>query len=703
MLGQLEAYLLTSAARVTGVYFKSLYSPSPEVKEVAHEGLRMVLTRQSRLPKELLQTGLRPILMNLADATRLSVPGLEGLARLLELLTNYFKVEIGHKLLDHFRVVADPQMLLASSRLPLWENEGITKLVHLANIFHLLPSAANCFMEDLVNVIVQTEAQMHFSGPSPLSPPLAKYLDRYPVEALDFFMRHLHFPRHLRTFRSILQAKLAPSVLRELASRTSLIVTHCIRGNDTNLLLPALSLFSDLVDLIPTWLAENGYVLDALIRLWRSEPIQPEQTAVSIPEVVQRQSSILSLFMKAVEQSPRIDLLFDIVLIYTRGVAMDLVPLTHFLYRHIALSDDLLYRRNILMRFLTWFDDDSYSWPHKGFFIRLVVSPLLLVHASRSSDKEGLLDIDFVRRVHRRIWQPLIDSTTFAEVDDIFKIDLLHLTTIIVQHYPEVAADMKKDIIRCAWVYISSEDAIVKQTSYLLAARFFESYDTPQKFLLRAWTGLLRPPHPEGRALVRQALEILAPVLPRSSSNEPGYPQWAKTTRRLLAEEGISQIIIIYQLIVRQPELFFPVRALFIPHMVNSLSKLGLSSASTIETRLLSIDVLQVMFDWEQRVSSDPGPKPIESNAAGSLWATPVSFRETMVSYLVRLATVPLDAALRAVLVPRALTLLQLMTGPSGWTDVTVKLHFFSRALEQVNLCSICVSHYSPSSGIEQT
>src|ERR1700679_2171894 len=103
---------MVSLSRVTGVYFKSLYSPSPDVKDVAYDGLRMVLTHQSRLPKELLQTGLRPILMNLADPKRLSVPDLEGLARLLELLvTNYFKVEIGHKLLNHFHIVADPQLV----------------------------------------------------------------------------------------------------------------------------------------------------------------------------------------------------------------------------------------------------------------------------------------------------------------------------------------------------------------------------------------------------------------------------------------------------------------------------------------------------------------------------------------------------------------------------------------------------------------
>jgi transformation/transcription domain-associated protein len=202
------AKLFSLNLRVTSVYFKSLYSPSPEVKDVAHEGL---CTHQSRLPKELLQTGLRPILMNLADPKRLSVPDLEGLARLLELLvTNYFKVEIGHKLLNHFHIVADPQLVQELSKLSLEDNEGITKLVWLANIFHLLSSAANIFLVPLVNAIVQIKAQMHFSTKSPFSKPLARYLDRYPTEGVDFFLCHLSYSRQLRTLRSILQANLAP-------------------------------------------------------------------------------------------------------------------------------------------------------------------------------------------------------------------------------------------------------------------------------------------------------------------------------------------------------------------------------------------------------------------------------------------------------------------------------------------------------------
>ncbi|KAG1846276.1 hypothetical protein F4604DRAFT_1936496 [Suillus subluteus] len=300
--------------------------------------------------------GLHPILMNLADPKCLSVSGLEGLVRLLELLINYFKVEIGHKLLGHFRIVTDPQMLQASSKLPLAENEGVTKLVRLANIFHLLPSTVNIFLEHLINAIVQTEAQMHFSGHSPFSEPLGKYLDHYPGEAMDFFMCHLQLPRHVRTMRSILQARLAPNLEREIASCTQALVEHCLKSSDQSL-LPGLLLFDDLADLQPTWLADNEYIIDVLLGIWRSEPLQPEQDEVMVPDTIHRQSSIMSIFMKALEQTPRVDLLFNIVAIYTCNITMDLTRLTQFLHQHVALNEDLFYCCNVLSRFVVWFED----------------------------------------------------------------------------------------------------------------------------------------------------------------------------------------------------------------------------------------------------------------------------------------------------------------------------------------------------------
>ncbi|KAF5369949.1 hypothetical protein D9758_001009 [Tetrapyrgos nigripes] len=641
--------------RVTGVYFKSLYSTSSEVKDVAHEGLRMVLTHQSRLPKELLQTGLRPILMNLADPKRLSVPGLEGLARLLELLTNYFK------------------MLQASARSPLGENESITKLVRLANIFHLLPSAANIFLDNLVNAIVQTEASMHFTGQSPFSEPLAKYLDRYPIEGVDFFLKHLNFPAHLRTFRSILQAKLAPNLQRVLISRTSSLIKSL--QSDSAQVVPTLSLFSDIARLVPHWIPEHEYVIDVLLSIWYSTSSESDLT--------QRHTLILSIFRCVLEQSSRIDLIFDTVAIFTRELEIDVVQTTQFLYQHVALNDSVMFRRNVLMRFPNWFDASSASWPHKTYFIRYVLTPTLLAHAAAAGSDQCLVDVAFIDRIHALFWSRITDTNSvFSDTDDMFKIELLHFTTVMVQHYPQLVGRVQKDILKGAWHYIgASEDPIVKQTAYLLNARFFAVFPTPSKFILRTWQGLLRAPIAEGRTTLRQeALNALAPTLATVEVTDNGYPQWAITARRLVAEEGMSQLLTIYNLMVKQPSLFYPVRRLFVTYMVNSLNKMGLTSSSTHESRLLSVDILQVMFNWEHQALQS------SKDSKEEVWLTPLGYRENMVSYLVRLATMMNDANTRVSVIPKALSLLQQMVGPSGWTDVAFGLRFFMRALEQNDL-----------------
>ncbi|GJE84852.1 phosphatidylinositol kinase family protein [Phanerochaete sordida] len=672
--------------RVTSVYFKSLYSPTKEVKDVAHEGLRMVLMHQARLPKDLLQTGLRPILMNLADAKRLNPPGLEALARLLELLTHYFKVEIGTKLLDHYRAIADPQMLQQSSRLPLSENEGIQKLVRLANIFHLLPSAANQFLENLVNAIVQTEAQMHFSGQSPFSEPLAKYLDRYPVEAVNFFSKYLQFPRHVRTLRSILQAQLAPNLLRELLSRMPQLVSDCFdKSHDMpTLVMSGLLLVLDVAELVPEFLSKNYFVVDRLLDLWHREPNSFDGSGVaSLSDSYHRSTQLLNIFKVALTQSRRIDLLFEIPAIFSRNLPVDPIHISQFLYTHVAANPSLTFRRNVLGRFLLWFEDPAYSWTHKTYALRFIVIPTLVAHAV-SPSKAGLLDSDIIQWLEAHIWLPMStkEETKFDSADDIFRIELLHFTTVMVQYYPDYALEAQKTIIKCAWKYITSEDAIVKHTAYLLAARFFEAWTVPPKFFQMVWTGLLSRPQVEGKALVRQALDILALVLQRVSPTESGYPDWAKTTRRLLAEEsgGWSQVGLIYQLMARQSDLFYPVRALFVPHVVNNMHKLGLSQTSSVESRLLSIEVLNVIFEWEQKATNE---MHVDGDSGEQPWITPLSFRESMVSYLVRLATTLTDKQSLALVVPKAMTLLRLVVGPGGWSDVTVKLGYFSRILQQ--------------------
>ena len=95
---------------IISLLFRSLASTPRPCVVAAYRALRDVLSlslspapeegakSQSRLPKELLQRCIRPVLLNLRDFTMLSVPLLRGLSRLLYLLNSWFN-KVRHRLL----------------------------------------------------------------------------------------------------------------------------------------------------------------------------------------------------------------------------------------------------------------------------------------------------------------------------------------------------------------------------------------------------------------------------------------------------------------------------------------------------------------------------------------------------------------------------------------------------------------------------
>ena len=167
-------------------------SSPPTAVVAAHLALRDVLalskcsvqdaadgTQQSQLPKELLQTCIRPVLLNLKDYTRLTVPLLRGLARLLSLLSSWFNTTLGEKLIEHLQKWTDPERIVARK---LWD-EGEEPMVAAAiiDLFALLPQASQ-FVERLVKTTIKLEAalpafKLRQVG-SPYRQPLARYLNK---------------------------------------------------------------------------------------------------------------------------------------------------------------------------------------------------------------------------------------------------------------------------------------------------------------------------------------------------------------------------------------------------------------------------------------------------------------------------------------------------------------------------------------------
>ncbi|OMJ16016.1 Transcription-associated protein 1 [Smittium culicis] len=175
-------------ARIISVFFKSLYSRSNEVVEAANIGLKKVLAVQKKLPKDLLQAGLRPILLNLSDYKRLNVPSLEGLARLLLLLTNYFKVEVGRKLLDHLLSWARPNTLKAASDKSAGEIVDIKVMISILDVLYLLPPSASILLNDLVQMVVTMEHHICRTLSSPFRRPLFIFLNNFSADSVKYFL-----------------------------------------------------------------------------------------------------------------------------------------------------------------------------------------------------------------------------------------------------------------------------------------------------------------------------------------------------------------------------------------------------------------------------------------------------------------------------------------------------------------------------------
>lgn len=183
--------------------------------------------------------------------------------------------------------------------------------------------------------------------------------------------------------------------------------------------------------------------------------------------------------------------------------------------------------------------------------------------------------------------------------------ELLRLATLLIRYMPGEVGRYRKELIKFGWNHLKREDSIAKQCAFVNVSRFFEAYQAPDKIILQVFVALLRACQGEGKELVQEALDILTPALPHQLEHNPAvhkYPLWIRYTKKILLEEGHSaaNLVHIWHLIARHASLFYVARAQFVPIMVNSLSRIGLSASANAESRRLTLDLVDLIIRWEQ-------------------------------------------------------------------------------------------------------
>ncbi|KAL2262033.1 hypothetical protein VTK26DRAFT_2665 [Humicola hyalothermophila] len=623
--------------KVVSVFFKCLYSDSELTIEAANDALKAVLQHTSKLPKDLLQSGLKPVLSSLQDAKRLTVHSLDNLGRLLKLLTTYFKVEIGARLLDHIKQIADPNFLRQLS-FTFFEQHNSSKVIAAVfNIFHLLPEAAKQFKERVIDSVLDLEQKLRRTHLSPFRVPLYKYLNKYPSDVWAFTLGKLEELKYGRFLSQVLRHQ-DSQVLRDYgAANVEFIIKTCnniiTQGKETKFnaivntinMLDALCQFPNTLSWLDNrehieWLKQVGKELERNLKMNTLVP------SLRLP-AHQATEQLMTILAKALERNPKdLEPLFSLVESITADEFRESQALISHIYKHIICSDSIEFWRTVVLRCLEIYAGRTATQRTKWYLLHNIVNPIVAMdvmrHWNRGEQNKGqrLLDRTVIDSINTKIWkvnlpdphedllQPRIDHT---------RMEVLQLSAMLVKYHHAILQDARKDFIKFGWTYIRLDDVINKHAAYVVIGYFIAHYETPAKIVTQIYFSLLKTNQNEGRALVTQALELMAPVMPKRCNTHLGDRNavWAVAPRRILAEESqnAQQMTCIFQFLVRHPDLFYDSRDKFAMLIIQCLRKVASPPNPSNESKKLALNMMWLIWQWEQRRVEGKRSEPLRA------------------------------------------------------------------------------------------
>ncbi|KAF8377831.1 hypothetical protein HHK36_031216 [Tetracentron sinense] len=512
-------------AKIISMFFKSLTCRTPEIVAVAKEGLRQVI-QQQRMPKDLLQSSLRPILVNLAHTKNLSMPLLQGLARLLELLSNWFNVTLGGKLLEHLKKWLEPEKLAQCQK--AWKAGEEPKIAAaIIELFHLLPPAAGRFLDELVTLTMDLEGalpqgQFYSEINSPYRLPLTKFLNRYATDAVDYFLVRLNQLRYFRRFMYILRSDAGQPLREELArspqkilasafprflpkpegsiipaasmsdeslvtslSESSTIPPSATPGANMDAYFQGLALISTLVKLMPDWLQTNRVVFDTLVLVWKSPArisrLRSEQE-LSLVQVKESKWLVKCFLNYLRHEKTEVNVLFEMLSIFLFHTRIDYTFLKEFYIIEVAEGYPPNMKKTLLLHFLNLFQSKQLGHDHLVVVMQMLILPML-AHAFQNDQSWEVVDPAIVKTIVDKLLDPPEEVT--AEYDEPLRIELLQLATLLLKYLQNDLVQHRKELIKFGWNHLKREDSASKQWAFVNVCHFLEAYQAPEKIILQ--------------------------------------------------------------------------------------------------------------------------------------------------------------------------------------------------------------------------
>ncbi|GKZ01483.1 hypothetical protein MPSEU_001098900 [Mayamaea pseudoterrestris] len=636
---------------VISLFFRSLVCWPAKTVSAAHFALVDVLSlslsttagdvsvkSQTRLPKELLQTCIRPVLLNLREHTRLTVPLLRGLKRLLSLLSNWFNRTLGDKLLDHLQKWTDPVGIIG---LETWKGgEAIMVAAAVVDIFSLLPSASH-FVDPLVKTCIRLEATLPVYKvsfvTSPFRRPLAKYLNRHVHQTVGFFFPRLKTPTYSELFLQLLQMNELEAVRTHLGDKqcSIMLLNICferplaIVRQDKNAESPAtkdslyvhgigtrptseregvaalkhmdtlsqesqiigLRLVEILAEHDQSYFMEHGDIVRAFRWLWRSRGrlLRMQHEQFISPRYQKETTYLMAFLMSYAKSYPEegLDILFELVRGSFLPSTKDCASVISFI-KHLVRTLAFELKKQVVHRFFALLAGES-SEDTKVLSTDYILIPLLEEHFRYATSEEAKCDLFDVQKF---VKEALLNAS-----GDRLRASLLIVCHILIIHMQSKLELFSNQLVKFCWGQLKSDDYTCKGWSHLVICDIIKAYGLQAKLMVQLYGSLLKACQQEGRDLVRLSLDALLPSLRVSLPSEL-YNQSVNQASKIMLEEGSSTPLIAHvcHMVVRNPGVFESRKGELTSHMVNALAKLGLPP--NLQNRVISISVVELLLSW---------------------------------------------------------------------------------------------------------
>ena len=618
--------------RILSVFFKTLCSKSTKIINAAHAGLKRVLSQNSKLPKELLQSGLRPMLMNLSDYKKLTVSGLEALSRLLELLISYFKVEIGRKLLDHLMAWAQPAVLQRIALQELDSDKTVQIIVAILKIFHLLPPQAHTFLKELLETLLFLETNLRRHYTSPFRKPIASFLNRFAEQSYAFMREHFMSRSYGTRFAYFLGESECGELREQFKQNIDSLVDMIASEPNKDVKYVMLANAVDCIDTVSQadaeWFKSSEDLLEKMGQISiecmdyeKASPIASSihfQLAQSNEKLQVMNVSFLKQHQKPVKGIVR---MIDYA-------CVNKIPITaafeSYLLSNVVKNNDADVSKAFMDEIISITHDSHYQLTTRVYLLKQVAIPICLFkaksHNTEAFTKNGDAPAKWLKLIADNIWKVEENTSMESCLVDKFRLELLQLTSLLVSDYSDHVRDWKKEIIKFIWNFIGLEDNISKQAAYTSIVYFIKAFETPAKVVMQVFVALLKTNQNDVRYMVRQSIDLLAPYLSQKISDDR---EWLNWTRRVLSEDGFSvtQVSNIYQFIVNYPDLFYNARDQFVPNIISAMSKLTVITNSSTENQILAIDLAELILKWEV-MAKEEREKQLYQVSKGSMTAS---------------------------------------------------------------------------------